>query len=526
MATNTQNRNGTGGTENLRRKVATVSVPPVHKFKRTSEPKNWTPYSLGGAGIVAKRVTQDPLFVNTSNQLQSAATSKPMQLLALLPSIHPSVGLALWNTLRLTCPPGGIKLKAYKKDKRGKFTKPDDKATHRLDEFFEQLPNEIGGAVGLQTTLTIQALFTGLICTECVPSDKLQGLRRVWPVDSLSIMFIKPTQDADQEPFQHQIYPTSRYGGYLSLPKVSSAYTSNDPFDKLVSRWAGLNYKHLNKETFFWRAIDSNVDDPYGTAPYATCLNEVLADIALMQDLRDSVHNAAWPRLEVGVDTTNLHKVAVEVYKITNPVKAAEWVQARFNEIVDYISDLEASDNIVHESSGTVKNIQPGSFQGMDSVLNFLRQRICQALKTLPTLLGINDGSTFNYTSVEWAIYAAGLETLRAIVAEVMVKIANLHLRLLGLPVKVKATYEPIRTNDALVEANTKNVEIQNMMLLFDREFIDASEASLKVCGHEPSGKPKPRDIEQEALKQKQAGQGDNVNKTGMTPEERRNTGG
>lgn len=454
---------------------------------RSSEPSRWSPYTAGGLGIIARRAVVDPLFGGTAEQLQQFAGTQPMRLLSLLPDIHPGVGLALWNALRLTCPVDGFEVAAVKKGEGDQDEIPDPVGTQSLLDMWKSQPPEVGGLAGFQTQLTIQALFTGLACTECVPDAALKGIYRAWPVDSLTISFGRVGRNDDVQPYQRQVHPTaSPIAPASSLPAMAGNFT--------VALY-GAQYVPMSKDRFFWIAVDQQVDDPYGRAPYATALSEVLADLALMQDLRDAVHNSAWPRTEVGVDLAGLHRVAVEVYRISDPKKATEWVNNRFSDIVGYVASLSPGDNIVHDSSGNVKTLQPGGFGGMEGVLTFLRNRMVQALKTMPTLMGISEGAT-NFNSVEWTIYAEGLETLRAIVAEIILSVCNLHLRLTGSSSVAVARYEKIRTNDSLVEANTKSVEILNATNLEKLGYVSHDEACMSITGKQAFGPAQPGVIE------------------------------
>lgn len=463
--------------------------------ERLSEPRNWTPFASGGMGVLARRAPVDPLFGQTSEQIQEYATTYPMRLLSLLPDVHPSVGLALWNALRLTCPRDGYNITVYKRAAPGAPKEKDEAAQAQADAFFAGLPPEIGGLNGLLTQLTMMGLFTGLICVEGVPSGAIRGLHRLWPVDSLSVYFARWNRNDDLWPYQRQRFPIG-LGAFAQGPYATPPPPPNAPMGPAgMPSVLGGAFIPLNPETFTWRAIDPIIDDPYGRAPYATALSEAIADLALMQDLRDAVHNAAWPRLRVGVDLMALHKVAVEVYRISDPKKAADWVNARFMEVVNYVGQLQSSDNIVHQSSGQVDNLQPGSWQGLSEILSFLRMRIVQALKTLPTLLGVSESVT-QFTSVEWTIYVEGLENLRGLVSELVVWAVNLHLRLLGSTSYAVAEYDRIKTNDALVEANTEAVRILNATNKEKLGYVTHDEGSVEVTGHSAVAEAQPGVIE------------------------------
>lgn len=454
---------------------------PSKPGRRLSEPPNWTPFNDGGPFGIVPRRGLDPLALFSSEQLRDLAITNPMRLVTMLPDIHPSVDMALNTYLRLTCGEDACQVVAEDPDAlagEDGTVEPNQQDTVSLNAMWASLPSEAGGGFrGLRTMLAIQAALTGMLVVEAVPGPVLTGVSRVHPVDSLTTDFTRDNRDADLTLRQRQRWPVAS--------GVSDARRG----------WL-YDWVPLPPDRVFWRAMDQTVDGPHGRAPYASAVNEVIADLALMQDLRDAVHNAAWPRIEVGVNLAELHKVAVEVYRISDATRAAQWVTARFQEVVDYVANLNADDNLVHDSSGNVKTMEPGSFTGLEGVLSFLRQRIAQSLKTLPTLLGINDGSTFNYTSVEWAIYAQSLESMMCVVDEVLTDVANFHLRLIGSKSQAKAIRKGIRTNDLQVAANTKSTEITNATNMEKLGYLTHDQASMSVTGRKAVAPAQPGVVE------------------------------
>lgn len=420
---------------------------------RQTRPQGYNPYLRGGAGLLARRA-DDPRLLLARKDLARYAESSPLRLLALLPDVHPAVGLATWNALRLACAPGDLQIVAVQDSAPGEADDTmDPDATAAIADLWESLPQEIGGLQGLQTTLTLSGLFTGLMAVEAVPGRRGSGVSGVWPVDSLTLAFFRDSADSGAIPHQRQT-------------------------------GAPNGFKRLDGPGFFWRALDSFADDPYGRAPYAPAVSEILADLALMQDLRDAVHNAAWPRLQFLFDMKATHEYVVETLGITNRYEVSAKIKELFQEVVTYAQTLRSDDNVVSMGTTGTNVIEGGkSFAALEPILTYLRQRIVQALKTLPTLMGINDGSTQTYTTVEWAIYAAGLETLRGIVAQLLVGVARLHLRLLGLDRKVKAEMQPIRTTDAQMEANAEATRIENEVRKRDEGWQTQDDAARAITG-------------------------------------------
>lgn len=423
---------------------------------------NW--FQRGFKGIIPRRGMGSNPLLDAKTSLLRYAQDTPLRMMSILPDIHPMVGLATWNALRLACCADDLQIVAVPVDQPDDSDDTDENGTTILNDLWSSLPNEIGGLQGLQTTLTMQAMFTGLVCCEAVPGVSGQGVTRVWPVDSLSIYFGRDDARADITPYQRQI------GG----------------------AWG---YQELDPQRFFWRSVDAWVDDPYGRAPYATALAEVLRDLAIIQDLTDAIHHAAWPRLALGFSFDNAYRIAVEVLMIRDPKEAADWVMEEFNRAVDAQGKIKADDTILFDGTTAATIIEGGKGLGnLAEILTFLRQRVLMSLKSLPTLMGINDGSTQTYTTVEWRIYAEGLETMRGMVAELLTKAADLHLRLLGLPLKAKAVLNRIRTSDEQMDAATEATKIANAVEKRDQGWIDQDQASNEITGSDAVG-PAPAPI-------------------------------
>ncbi len=509
--------------------VPEPSNAPVSPSKRASEPRSWTPFTNGGAGLVPRRGVPNALEYQTFEGLSNLSRA-PQEMLSVLPAIHPTVGLAEWTALRLMFPKkGSWGFRAFKPAAgTGTLDKPwqqgdrDDEADASIIAMLDGLAREVQGLRGLCCTAAKQLFYTGMACAEVVgytdgeAQTAFPGAKRIWPVESQTIAFGRFTRDGDLVPFQLQKWPTTTTpgGGY---------------------GWSSM-WHPMPLARFFWKSVDPDVDQPYGTPVYSASLNEALADIALIRDLRDAVHNSAWPRLDVGLNLSELHRVAVEVYNIKDPKKATAWVNARFAEVVAYVQNLAPDDNLVHDSTGRVETKQPGSFAGMQGVLEFLRNRLVQALKSLPTLMGIGEG-TVNVSSVEWAVYAGGLEALRDLILELYADALNCHLQMAGSTSHVVAYAEDIRSNDRLVSANTKEVMIRNAAAMEGLGYIDHDAASELVTGEKAKGTAIPGAVDavlgiaaqadgDQSRKSGNAGQGGNTGNNEGTSKDNKDAGG
>lgn len=412
-------------------------------------------------GIIPRRNSygRSQSLYNQFTLLQYAQNS-PLQLLMDFMDTDPVCSFALWNALRLSFPDDGIVFQAVETESPDDSSEVNEEGTKAIEDFFEQLPCDIGGLNGMCCTLMIQALCTGLVCVEAVPGKGTDGLKRIWPVDSLSIYFGRVQTNDDLTPYQLQY-------GYST------------------------GYKPLDTNTFFWRAIDAAVDQPEGRAPYAPAVVEILVKLAMMKDLRDAMHQVAYPRLKIGFNFEATFKIASEILQMRDPQEAAAFVQAQFETYVKYAESLKTDDVIVSDTNGTSDILEGGKGLGnIAELMVYLRHDVVMSLKTLPTLLGINDGSTQTYTTAEWRIYAEGIESIRAVVIDVIRKCLNLHLRLKGLPFKAIAKFEKIRTSDSQIEAATAAMEIQNEITKVNQGWITNDQASMKITGSEAEGEP------------------------------------
>lgn len=422
-------------------------------------------YRSNGIGLITSNNGNNKAILTTQAQVQRLIKTNPSQLLPLLVEVHPSLSHALFTAKRLMWS-GDFTLTAY--NKSGKI---NTNKTKEIEELWEKaLPFYIEGITGLLDIFTEEIMIKGMIAVENVAGKGLDGIAQICPIDSATVYFRRIDEKSPLKLYQYQ------------EPNGLSFFRGNftDPFL--------MNYQELNVENTFVLTIDQTLANPNGRAPYGTATNEVLRDFEIIQDLTDAIHNTAFPRIHVGVNLSNLHKVAVDVYHMTNPTKAADWVDDQLRAMRDYVSDLYSDDNIVSDSSGDIKVLQPGDFNGVKDVLSFLRQRIIQSLKTLPTLIGVNDGSTFNYTSVEWQIYAQSLEKIRSLISKIICRIAEYHLRLQGVLCDVRATYTKIKTNDELVEANTENIRLVNAEKRLALGWTTEEEECLRFTGHKPAG--------------------------------------
>lgn len=444
---------------------------------RSSRPEGWSPYKGGGVQVIPRRWDirngiATPAVAN-ADQLRASCHSNPLRVLALLPDIDPLAAKSQANTLSLTCAPGDVRIVV---DKASAAEAGDDSVdarwTAKLDTLWEILPPEVGGLKGIRKSLTKSLKTTGMSIIECVPGPMGTGLAEIWPVDPLTCVFKRNEQTLRAELWQMQSTGDMR----------------------------------LDPAFVFYVAADQSVDDPYGRAKDAAALPTILRKMAMDQDVSDSVHNSAWKRLVYKYSLKQLYEIAIDVLKLPDsrqaldessgqpledlqgqPVieyPAAEWVQGQVDRISAYLGSLNPDDNLSVDGGdgGGVDTIDGANLAGIEPVLKHLVNQAIQAYGDAPTMMGV-DGPSFNFGSVAWAVQAQLLEDLRDDVVSLLVRAANLHLKLLGSTRTARAEVKPIRVTDALVEAQTQQYEQNNVLSLLAWGFVTPEQASMKLTG-------------------------------------------
>lgn len=430
---------------------------------RVTRPAYYSPYSGNGLGIVPRRGL-DPIsarFLAELECLRDMAGVYPLRLLALVTHLHPLVRQAWSNNQSLGFAPGDTRIVAVKDldGQAGGREAQDDAGTAALDDLWDRH----GGLVALQRAGSDQAMTAGMACYEGVPGPRGMGLADVLTFDPLSVRF-RQGKDSGEPPLVAQ---QSQTGGFVDLPG----------------------------ESCFCVGMDATRDNPYGIPLFSAVLTEALEDVGLQRILRDVLYAVAWPRTTVGFPLEELVKFGEENYASLGLLQpgqqyvadgaptAAQWAMEQFEALRTLMESLKAAETLIFPKGGTVGTLNGGDLRGTEGTLQMQRHRLVMAVDQPPTLLGIDTGGTKAYGSVHWKVYALKLEALRHFVNSILVKLANLHLRLLGLPLTARAEVTPIRTEDLLQAAEARSLETETEFTHVRAGFTSAEEASITLTG-------------------------------------------
>jgi len=117
-----------------------------------------------------------------------------------------------------------------------------------------------------------------------------------------------------------------------------------------------------------------------------------------------------------------------------------------------------------------------------------LDRMIVSGTKQLPVLLGRNEGATTTHATVQWQIYAAGIEALREHAGRMLEWLHNTALRVYGRASHAVVTFEPLRKSDREAEARAAKAETETLVTQVQAGWITNDEAAQKVAKHDAVG--------------------------------------
>lgn len=425
-----------------------VDVEPVTDFggSRTSIPEFATGGGIGGS---LPKFTQQQLGI-TEAQLKSYTIDN---LIDTLSNIHPDVGFALWNFIRLGN--SGYTIKCYKLGSG----KPYPQGERDIAEFIQRLslPNVFNFELSRDfdkviNQLLLSTVTRGAACLELVLLPSLDDVAFLAPVDPGTIEFL---------------FENDRYVPYQDNGSIS-----------------------LDIPTFIYQELDSFIDDPYGRSPILNALNMVMFQMQILSDIKAVVHNQGYPRFDIKVlEDVLLQRMPVNVRH--NEQAKAKWLNDRLKEIVEMYKNMNPDDAFVHYNSVEIGMAGGGKTGGAvidpEKLMNAVDSLIMSGLKTLSTILGRRStGNTESFAKIEIKLYLRSVRAIQQVVALLISKALTLFLNIRGKQAQVKFEFKPVEIRTELEQAQFEQIHLINCQFKRDQGWIDQTEASNLAVGHDP----------------------------------------
>lgn len=380
------------------------------------------------------------------------------ELLDLMVDLSPDVSRALWDLLRLCNPSWTCQAFSLTTNK------PHSQAQAALDGFFQHLTNMYGAVDVLWNELFTQAFMRGAMWAELVLDADARNPIDIGLPDPLTARFKR-----ELDPIRGPVWVLGQLqlGGFVPMARPTIRYV---PIDKVPGK-------------------------PYGRPMVSPAFFPTLFLMTLLHDLRRVIGQQGYPRIDLTIDLNALTALMPPEVRFS-PAKQAKWVDDTINEIKKEYGNLQPDDAFVHTSAMTVGRpvgtVDASSLGGIGAIIAVLERQIVRALKTMPVMMALTDGSSEANANRQWEIQTTGIASLQHPAETMIEALLGLALRAQGIAARVVFRFAVLRAAQALRDAQTHQIELANAAFEYDRGWTAQDEAALKTVGH-VAAEPEPR---------------------------------
>ena len=241
---------------------------------------------------------------------------------------------------------------------------------------------------------------------------------------------------------------------------------------------------NLDIPTFFWSVLDQDADDPYETPPFLPAVSAIMFNIAFMQDLERIVKKMAYPRLTIKIIESTLRKFAPLIAQ-SDETKMTEWLQAQKSAIGTALRGLDPEDAAVFFDSIDINVLESKHNATVDfrPLKEVIDQRIIAGLKSLPTILGRQFGSSQTIGGVEALLYSKSITSIQEVVAALLTRALTLALRLEGHQGYVKVSYAAVNLKPENELETFRTLKQSRVLELLSLGFITDGQAAEELTG-------------------------------------------
>lgn len=383
----------------------------------------------------------------------------PADLMELLCDLSPDISKALWDFLLLTNP--GWECKAFRPGSKT----VDTQAQKACDVFLEKLKNLYGSVDVILNTLFFSAFLRGGFFAELVLAKNGRDAVDLVTPDPRWLRFRRvkdPERGPVWEPYQ---------------------WRDGQPFS-------------LAYETVRYVPVHPLPGKPFGRPLTSSALFVTIFSLGLLHDLRRVVAQQGYPRIDLEINTELLAKWMPPSIR-DNEVEKQRWLSGIITQVETAYGRLQPDDAYVHTDTVKVNKpvgaVDSSSLGAIDGLFRALERQMVRALKTIPLLMGINEGASETHANRQWEVHVAGIKALQHLAEHLLEHLFGVMLRAQGVQASVQFRFAELRASERLRDAQTEAQEIENAKAQYDNGWIGQDEASLKGAGKETADQKAPR---------------------------------
>jgi hypothetical protein len=374
------------------------------------------------------------------------------RLLRVLADLSPDVSRSLWDFLRLVNP--GWEVKATYPDTE----RPHPAAQKVLDQWTRSLETIYGSMDVVIGRLHFGAFLRGALMAELVLDE--QGRM---PVDLA-------TPDPSTARYRRRIDPLR--GQVWDLGQFQQ------------TRWV-----LLDRPTIKYVPVDPAPGVPYGRSPSAPALFNSLFLLGMLGDLRRVVAQQGYPRYDLLIKLEQLALLAGPAVK-SDPTAWKSFVDATVEAVSSAYNALEPDSAFVHTDMVEVKPptgaVSADSLRGVSQLIEVLERQLARALKSMPLLMGMLEGSSEANANRQWEIQAAGVKSVQHLSESLLGALGTLVLEAQGIAAQCTWRFAELRAAELYRDAMTKALQVDNATKAYLMGWESQQTASLDATGHEP----------------------------------------
>src|SRR3990172_13415403 len=411
-----------------------------------------------GSMVIAPPLDAESSWRTLNLDSQTLSRMNAADLMAYLADISPEISKALDDLILMVDP--GHEWHAFRPGSED----VDTRSQAVLDTFFATLRDLYGSPKVVTGRLIIGLGLRGALFAELILDEMGRLPVDLATPDPFSARFRKIS-----DPVRGTIWQLGQYqpGGWKDLASPTISYIPYHPFP----------------------------GSPYGRPPFSAAIFTAIFLLVMLHDLRRVIQQQGYPRLDVAVAMEALLEMMPDsITPGTDEFK--QWVEGAIDDVVTAYEALQPDDAYIHTDVITVNRpvgtVDTSSLGAIDGLFSALERMITRGLKTMPLLMGLQEGGSETHSNRQWELHAAGIKSIQHLLEAMMEKLLSVALRAQGLQATVQFRFAELRASEMLRTPKTEAMQIANKKEKYLQGWPTQDEGSVAVPGHE-ADQPAPR---------------------------------
>lgn len=318
----------------------------------------------------------------------------------------------------------------------------------RLIKKQRDIKPRIGGLDGITNNLLMQGAIYGAMCGEWILDDSLSDVVDFAFVNPKNIRFFWDKEEEDWHPYQK-----------VSLAALASAKGEQEIRGSCI---------RLNTNTFFYQAIYTFNNNPYGVPP----LFAALENIGIQREMVNNLKSITKKMGMLGILEVIIEKLPMEPDE--TPSQYIERCNKFLTNYQNLIQDMINQGGIVHFDDTKVTNLSIAErAQGADQIFKLNEELVFSGLHSLPSVQGRSYSTTETYAGVAYELLLRSVGDFTDAVKYIMEQGCWLMDKVWGIGVsEIKFDFGENKSLNNLQNAQADAIRLNNDMRLWHNRIL------------------------------------------------------